>query len=70
MSKRNRPQKNIRENIKNISLEVKIKSRSYAVIKTTERYRYGRWSKEQQVINGNKWNSEEQFYWTYYPAKS
>ncbi len=70
MSKRNRPQKNIRENIKNISLEVKIKSRWYSMIKTTHRYKCGVKSIENQIKNGNKWNSEEPFWWTYYPPKS
>ena len=69
MSKRNRPQKNIRENIKNISLEVKIKSRSYSMITTTHRYKYGVHAIEKQIVNGNKWNQEEPFWWLYYPPK-
>ena len=61
MSKRNRPQKNIRENIKNISLEVKIKSRWYSMIKTTHRYKYGANAIEKQIVDGNKWNLGEPY---------
>ena len=69
MSKRNRPQKNIRENIKNIALEVNIKNRSYSMITTTHRYKYGVHAIEKQIVNGNKWNQEEPFWWLYYPPK-
>jgi len=70
MSKRTRPEKQIREAFKGISLEAEIKSRSFAMITTTHRYKYGANAIEKQIVNGNKWNQGESFWWTYYPPKS
>ena len=70
MSKRNRPQKQIRAALEGISLEVEIKSRSFAMITTTHRYKYGADAIEKQIVNGNKWNQGESFWWIYYPPKS
>ncbi len=48
-----------KRNLEAISLEVRIKSRSYSMVKTTERYRVGARNAERQIRNGNAWNKGE-----------
>jgi hypothetical protein len=48
-----------KRNLEAISLEVPIKSRSYSMVKTTERYRVGARNTERQIRNGNAWNKGE-----------
>jgi hypothetical protein len=64
MARYRKPRPNAQErmakrNLEAISLEVPIKSRSYSMVKTTERYRFGRVSIEKQIRNGNAWNKAE-----------